>query len=212
MKVNRGDHICAIYSTATDMARQAAAFLADGLRRRERCWFVASDGEAELVSAELAQLGIDVAQETGRGALALIAGSNAYLVHGRFDPETTLAVFNDAIEEAHADGYTGFRAAAEMSWALQSEDGGESLIVYEALLKTLFATCRATGLCLYDQERMPLAILNGALATHPLAGTHGRYDRNPSYDATVRHIGAVDVTKDITYTLAQLRRPPAGLS
>jgi len=162
-----------------------------------------------LVSAELSRLGIDIQEETNRGALALISGAGAYVVHGRFNPEATLAIFNDAIEEAHTRGYTGFRAAAEMSWALQCEDGGESLIVYEALLKTLFATCRATGLCLYDRERMPLAIINGALATHPFVGAQGSYTKNPSYDATVTHMAAIDVAKDVGYTLAQLRRPPA---
>jgi hypothetical protein len=30
----------------------------------------------------------------------------------QFHPETTLQIFNDAIEQAYTDGFTGFRAAA----------------------------------------------------------------------------------------------------
>ncbi len=135
----------------------------------------------------LRKLGIDVAAETKRKALQLISGDAAYVVHGTFNPEATLQIFNDAIEQAYTDGFTGFRAAAEMSWALDCLDGPHQVIVYEALLKSLFANCRAIGFCLYDRKRMPLEVLNGALLTHPIAGAHGHYSANPFYDpATTR--------------------------
>jgi hypothetical protein len=44
-------------------------------------------------------------------------------------------VFSNAIEQAFADGFNGFRAAANMSWALDLPDGPERLITYEALLR-----------------------------------------------------------------------------
>jgi len=77
--------------------------------------------------------------------------------------------------------FTGFRAAAEMSWALGCADGTHQVIVYEALLKPLFASCRAIGPCLYDRGRMPLDVVDGALCTHPVAGSRGRYGANPFY-------------------------------
>jgi hypothetical protein len=69
-----------------------------------------------------------------------------------------------------------------MSWALKCADGAHQVIVYEALLKSLFASCRAIGLCLYDRKRMPLDVINGALCTHPVAGSRGHYGANPFYD------------------------------
>ena len=136
---------------------------------------------------KLRKLGIDVAAETKRKALQLISGDAAYIVHGTFNPEATLQIFNDAIEQAYTDGFTGFRAAAEMSWALDCADGSHQVIVYEALLKSLFASCRAIGFCLYDRKRMPLEVINGALLTHPIVGAHGHYSANQFYDpATTR--------------------------
>jgi hypothetical protein len=41
----------------------------------------------------------------------------------------------------------------------RSTDGAHRLIEYEALLKSLFANCRAIGLCLYNREQMPLAVI-----------------------------------------------------
>ena len=70
----------------------------------------------------LRRLKVDVGVGTARGALKLISASDAYMVHGTFEPEATLQVLNDAIEQAYTDGPTGFRAAAEMSWALDHEE------------------------------------------------------------------------------------------
>ena len=47
-----------------------------------------------------------------------------YVIHGGFEAEATLKIFNDAIEQAYRDGFTGFRAAAEMSWALEHAGQG----------------------------------------------------------------------------------------
>ena len=194
MRAKRGDHICAIYSTNAELAQTAARFLAEGLRNGERCWYVASGDEGERVRASLAAFNVDVNAELARGALDLIADDGAYVVHGAFDPEATVQVFNDAIEQAYSDGFTGFRAAAEMSWALEHEEGTYQLIVYEALLRSLFANCKATGLCLYDRRRMPLDVINGALDTHPytLRASGGECCANPFYEASASRLTPVD--------------------
>ena len=191
MNVQGGDHICGLYSTTIELADTVGSFLADGLRRGEQCWYVASGNETDAIRAALGRHGIDVSSETGRAALRLVSADDAYLVHGEFDPELTVRIFNDAIEQAYADGFSGFRAAADMSWALVGEEAGYHVIEYEALLRSLFASCRAIGLCLYDRERMPLAVINGALATHPVASVGGQCDANPFYDSTIDRLAPV---------------------
>ena len=155
------EYVCGLYSTAAELAREVADFLAEGLRRRERCWYVGVGNEMDAVRGALQKVGIDAPAYVERGALKLISGGDAYVVHGSFNPEATIQIFNDAIDQADTDGCTGFRAAAEMSWALDCDDGAHQVVVYEALLKSLFANCRAIGLCLYDRGRMPLAVING---------------------------------------------------
>jgi hypothetical protein len=113
-----------------------------------------------------------------------------------------MVAFSDAIEQALADGFNGFRAAANMSWALDLEDGPELLITYEALLRSLFASARATGLCLYDRHRMPLVVIGGALSTHPVVGMHGAYSQNSFYDPCVQSLRTAPPL--LTSTLEQL--------
>ena len=54
-----------------------------------------------------------------------------------------------------------------------------------ALLRSLFSNCRAIGLCLYHRHRMPLKVIDGALATHPILCADGDYLTNPLYDPEV---------------------------
>ena len=67
-----------------------------------------------------------------------------------------MRVFNEAIEPALTDGFKGFRAAAEMSWAINIDEGAEAVIAYESLLRMLFSTAPATGLCLYNAHHRSL--------------------------------------------------------
>ena len=209
MRFTRGDHVCSLYSTTEELAREVAGFLAEGLRNRERCWYVAAGNELAPLADELGRRGIDVDVEAGRGALKLLSGSAAYIVRGSFNPEATIRIFNDAVEQAYTDGFVGFRAAAEMSWALDCPDGADQVIVYEALLKALFANCGAIGLCLYNRDRMPVGVINGALETHPVAGAHGQYATNPFFNPETTRTAPADESS-VRDRLRQLDRLVAG--
>ena len=208
MHLNPGDHICAIYGTGGELADMVAPYLAEGLRRGERCWFLPSaEGAADVVRALIAH-GVDVDVAARRRALVFADSTAAYAARGNFDPEETLAVFGAAIEDALNDGFTGFRAAAEMSWLLDVEGGEERIVTYEALLKSLFSNGHATGMCLYDRNRMPLKVIAGALATHPIArAAQTGYRLNPFYDAAVTTTAAADAAA-VTSRLAQLEQHP----
>ena len=201
--LNPGDHVCAIYGSEDELADIVGDFLAEGLSKGERCWYLPAWDDPGAVRGALRMHGVDIARATQRGALNILSSNAAYSVRGDFDPEETMVVFSDAIEQASLDGFNGFRAAANMSWALDLANGPERLITYEALLRSLFASARATGLCLYDRWRMPLAVIDGALSTHPIVRTGAGYSRNASYDARVQSLRVVDPVA-VTAKLDQL--------
>jgi hypothetical protein len=202
--LNPGDHICAIYSSDDQLARIVGDFLAEGLRNSERCWYLPAADDPNAVRAALNARNVDTARAIEQGALSILTSNAAYSVRGDFDPEETMVVFSDAIEEALSEGFNGFRAAANMSWALDLDGGPERLIVYEALLRSLFSSARATGLCLYDRNRMPLSVINGALSTHPIVHVNNTYTLNTFYDARVQSLAVVDPAV-VTSKLEQLK-------
>lgn len=182
-----------------------APYLAQGLRRGERCWFLPCPDGPDGVRRALTTQGVDVDAEVRRGALVFADSKAAYAARGNFDPEETMAVFGAAIEDALNAGFSGFRAAAEMSWVLDVDDGEELIVTYEALLKSLFSNGHATGMCLYHRDRIPLNVIDGALATHPIVrAPHSDYRPNPFYDPAVTTIAAAEPAA-VASRLAQLR-------
>lgn len=177
-----GDHVCAMLSSIDEMANLAAEWIGEGLRRGERCWFVAAGDEAAAIRAALESRNVDFDAEVRRNALKIVPATETYLIDGTFNPQRTIEIFRDTVQQAMRDGFEGFRAAADMSWALEIADGPERVVEYEGLLKSLFASHRLTGLCLYHRDRMPSKTLEGALATHPVIGVDGgRFAVNPFY-------------------------------
>lgn len=186
-----GDHICSIYDNDDQLVETVAAFLAEGLGRGERCWYVPTGREALPIRIAMERLGVDTEKQCARSALHLLDTNDTYTVVGGFDPEQTMRVFSDAIEQALTDGFSGFRAAAEMSWALEIDNGAEAVVTYESLLRMLFSTAPATGLCLYDSRRMPLPVVHGALLTHPIVMAGAAFVTNPRYDPSVKTLSDV---------------------
>jgi len=211
VRLNPGDHVCALYQEDAELAAIVGDFLADGLRCGERCWYLPAAAEAAIVRDALALEQFNVESLIDRGALAILSSDAAYAMRGAFDPEETMHAFSTAIEQALADGYSGFRAAANMSWALDREDSAELLIAYEALLRSLFESARATGLCLYDRRRMPMAVIAGAVSTHPLIRLDDGFGVNEFYDPRVRALRDARPEAAVA-ALARLERrsPKAG--
>ena len=68
MTLKRGDHVCVIHSTTTELVDNVTSFRAEGLRANERSCHVASAGERSLIRAALQDRNIDVDEEIARGS------------------------------------------------------------------------------------------------------------------------------------------------
>ena len=179
----QGEHICVLYETAEEQRTVAAAYLADGLARGERCYYVADSaaalGEFRVV---LRGLGVDVDEVRRLRALVEATHDEAHLAGGYFDSERMLAMLNQAVETALNDGFTGLRTCGDMSWLLGDPPGAQQVVEYEALLNQLFRGVRACGMCQYDLRRLPDTLLDRALAMHSSSVIEGTYKTNPFYE------------------------------
>lgn len=181
--VAQGDHICSLFETEEGQLAVAAAYVAEGLRRGERCFYVAgSEAALKRFRTALAGSGIDPAAVARSGALLEATSADAHLAGGTFDSERMLALLNDAVEAALNAGFTGLRTCGDMSWLLDEPAGAEHVVEYEALLNQFFRGVRATGMCQYDRRRLPAHIIDHALATHGSVAIGGRCRDNPFYE------------------------------
>lgn len=186
----QGDHICAAYATRAEQIAVAARFIADGLRRNERCLY-ATDSRAALASfqQELTRAGIAAEAAVHNGSLVLLSKDEAHLHGGRFDSERMLAMLNVEVETSLNLGFRGLRTCGDMSWLLDDAPGSEQVVEYEALLNQFFATVRALGMCQYDSTRLPAGLLDHALDKHRSVVIGETHRHNPYFGSGTGHPG-----------------------
>src|ERR671919_730570 len=137
------------------------------LTHGDRCVYCVDDHADHDILPTLAGSGIDVDRAIGRGALVCLP-ADGYRRPGEFDPASMLEHLDTAVARARADGFTGVRIVAEMSWALTAGVEPRALLEYERLANvSFFPRTSCTALCAYNQRRFPPALLEGALRTHP---------------------------------------------
>jgi signal transduction histidine kinase len=181
-RLKHGDHLCMIYENVEDQMAAVVPFIRDGIRRGEKCVYVADDLTLDRVADELAKGGVDVGEAVGWGSLDLVTKREAYLKSGSFDPGGMVEFLGSAVEKAAQEGFTGFRVTGEMTWALGSECGCERIIEYEALLGNFFPGSKATAICQYNRNRFPASTIRDVLRTHPLAIVGNQVCQNLFYE------------------------------
>jgi PAS domain S-box-containing protein len=180
-KLRLGDHLCPIHDNLLEQTAAAVAFIAAGLRREERCLYIANDSPIEELVRRFGDLGVNVAQETEKGSLRILSKDDVYSRDGKFDARGMLDYLAECESAAVADGYAGLRFQGEMTWALDANLEGDRLIEYEAMLNEFLATHRAVIACHYLRSRFDPALIHDLLVTHPLVAIAGLVCPNPFY-------------------------------
>ena len=162
------DHFALLYETRDEQFDAAVPFVRDGLERGERCVYVADDNTVEEVLDAMRARGINVDDAVESGALTVHTEQDTYRRGGAFDQEAMFEFWEETLEEASDDGFTGLRAAAEMTWALEADETDlETLCEYEELLNPLYEGEAYSVLCQYNRNRFPADVLHDVLKTHP---------------------------------------------
>ena len=168
-EVNQGQHLCLLYDDPEEQFAAISPFLAECLRRGERCYYIVDERTVPQVLAAISSAGVDAESEMAKGNLEIVTKYESYLLNGKFEPAFVLDFLDQTVTDAVREGWTGIRFAGEMTWALDGGTTPELLIQYEALLNEFFPRSKATGLCQYNRSRFPPEIVYDVLCTHPVA-------------------------------------------
>jgi hypothetical protein len=179
----QGDHVCTLFSSPEEQLSAAIEYIKGGLARGERCLYVCGEHSIRDFRLALRKAGIDVSAEEKRGALVTVTKESAHLKGGSFDPDKMISLLHAAVKDALDAGFTGLCAAGDMSWVLDGAPGSERLVEYEARLNDFYQSNRALGLCQYNRNALPAAILDHCMATHAYVRIEGPILlENPFYE------------------------------
>jgi DcmR-like sensory protein len=160
-----GDHICVFYRTDVALLEVLTPYIAEGLRKGERCFCVQTNEVIRRLTFDLQFIGVNVEREVARGALEFHTENEVYFENGSFDGEAMIRRLMRAVEDSVKAGFTGFRSAGELSWA-SAETHCKQVVGYEKMVEECYPGKRAVGLCQYRMSAFRPAVLEALLETH----------------------------------------------
>lgn len=178
-EIKLGDHAAFFYRTKAEQLDVVIPFIAMGLERNERCLYIAEDNTTSDICKRFQEFGVDVTAAREKGALIVVTKHETYLRHGVFQPDKMIVDLCNEVQAAVDSGFTGLRAAGELSWALDLPSALAQMVKYEEELDENFYS-KFAALCQYDESRFPAYITEYMKRLHPVVVSGGKIVRKPS--------------------------------
>ena len=174
-----GHHVCAFYRGDADRDRLLSGYLGAGLAAGDKCICVV---DSELTAKRIQSLtrSSDGPGHAGR-QLDIHLPESTYLAGGEFTTSHMLTFWTEGMMKAELEGYSFFRLAGEMTWALRDAPGVENLISYESELNRVTSSHPVVVLCLYDLDLFSGEVVINVVKTHPQVLVRGVLVENPYY-------------------------------
>jgi len=191
-RFKHGDHACIFYRSDDSLMEILTPYVAEGLLKGERCFGAQKPHILKRLFYDLRFLGIDVDRELKRGALEFHTENEVYFSKGIFEPAVMMEMLLQSIEDSAQKGFTCFRTAGDMSWAVRGWNMCDQILGYESMVEKFYPGRTATGICQYPIADFPPKVLDEVLRAHRL---HLAADPNKVYRSM--HVGYVNCSAEI---------------
>ena len=176
-----GDHAALVYDRCEEKFDFLSGFFGEGAASGEKLVLCLHEQKKEDAAQFLEQFGFPARRLMGGGTLDIIDCSRLFFPNGWFNPDATLAEYRRIVFGALADGFSGVRVAADMSWAMGQVEGAETFMEYESRFNYFSRALNAITVCNYHRGLFPKEVIFNAMQTHPVALRKGMAGKNPYY-------------------------------
>lgn len=167
-RFKHGDHACIFYQSEDSLMEVLTPYILEGLRKNERCFGAQKPQVLQRLFEGLRARGVDVDREVRRGALEFHTENEIYFPHGLFEPAILLDMLLQSVDEAAKKGFSGFRTAGDLSWAVRGWNMCDQIVGYEQMVERSYPGRKATGICQYPIKDFPTQVLEDVLRAHRL--------------------------------------------
>jgi hypothetical protein len=171
-----GDHVAFFFKENTERLAVAIPYMLEGLRKGERCVYIADENTVPGILAEFGRAGVNIDEATYRGALSVLTKHDTYLRHGMFEPERMISDLDRDVRLALQSGFSGLRVTGEMSWALDLPSALGRLCEYEHELRRSWPA-ELGGLCQYNETLFPAEVIRKVKGCHCVIMADGKITR-----------------------------------
>ncbi|GBE68298.1 hypothetical protein MFM001_47600 [Mycobacterium sp. MFM001] len=164
-------HLAWGYRERTELLSRAAEYIADGLRQNQYVAYARDCSRAEL-HAELAAMP-GIGEHLDSGGIEVWPTDDYYVYRPGtdvIDADGALAKYLDAVEQAIAKGYSGFRAVSDVTTVARTPEQRDALARLEYLVDQQMAVQPFSALCAYDVNQLGTAA-NELMCLHPFVSS-----------------------------------------
>ncbi len=187
------------YRDRGEFLRRAAEYIADGLRHHQ---YIAYAGAAsrEALRAELARMP-GIGERLDSTGIEAIPAEDYYVYLPNsdvIDADASVAKYLAGVEQAIADGYTGFRAVSDVTPVARTAEQREALARLEYLVDQQMAVLPFSALCAYDMSELGVAATE-LMCLHPFVSKGSvtfRLYADPGADVDFALTGEIDASAD----------------
>ncbi len=156
-------------------------FVTEGIDRGEKAFHIVDPALHADHLNRLQSAGVDVRAAATTGQLEVRTWDETYLRGGRFDQHVMLALVEQVLQDARAQGFPLTRLVAHMEWALADRPGVGDLVEYEARATALLTRYEDPVLCTYDATKFGADLARDILRTHPMVLSAEALHANPGF-------------------------------
>jgi len=179
--LRRTGHACAFFNSREEEYRVLLPFAREGLERGELFFNVVDARHRSERLRRLEEVSDSVALPRRPGQIEVRGWEEGHLRGGCFHQEEMLALVEEVLIGAKADGFGLARLWGSMEWALEECPGVQDLLEYEARLNHIMADYDDVVVCTYDLTRFGPGVVVDALRTHPMVIIGGILQENPFF-------------------------------
>jgi len=149
--------------------RSISLTVRDRLLAGFRCIYLNSEARIGEFRSSLAETGVDVEAEE-RNRCLILSSERPHLVDGHFEITEMLDNLRAELNSALRDGFTGLWATGDMTWEMGPDQDVMKLLKYEWELEKFFQSHpQIGGLCQYNRNTFPKALIEDVISLHPAA-------------------------------------------
>jgi two-component sensor histidine kinase len=208
-RLQLGSHACLFFDDPADDWGTLVPYFREGLRRGERCEFVAGTDEVHEFERAMKSAGLDVEREVCRGALCLIDLERS--VRGHLEPGVVVRSFEERAQQALAEGFTGLRSCGQIPSRLGGESVDERTVLeIDAMLNEVVARGKVVMLCRHDLRSTPPSRIRQTLQVHPIAVIGPLVCPSPFYEPPEMALGHCSDHERVRWLMDRLCRSRAA--
>ncbi len=135
-------HVCAFFRDQDEEYSVLVPFIADGLRARDKIFYVLDPRVRAIRLEGLQQAGIEVVHAQQIGQLEARGWDEVYLSNSHFEPDKALAFIKEALESGKSQGFHRTRFIAHAEWVLEYRPDVDRYLEFESRVSHLLTEYR----------------------------------------------------------------------